>query len=697
MFPTLREAPFVRLLVPLIAGILLGLWLRDAWIAKWLCVGMLLLWGASMVVKWPYKFRWVTGALLTLTVFCGGLALPELHLETNDETFVAKHVTLGDATKIKVRILEPVLQGEKTYKTKAEALAIQDSTGQWNAVSGRMLLYIQISAAADAIAYGDELLLNGARLREPSASTNPCGFDYRQYLYYKNIHLQAYVADHQWRKIAVGKGNRLMSMIFQWQAYCVEVMHKYVGSGDEFAIASALVFGYRSDISDEANDAYADTGATHVLSVSGLHISMVALMLQWLLSWLNRFGKSGKWVQTAILLGALWTFALLTGASAAVLRATLMFSLLIVGKAMSHKSNIFNTLAASAFLLYCYDPFLVVDVGLLLSYSALIGILLFQPWLYGQLANNIFILDRAWNLTSVALAAQLGTFPIGLLFFHQFPTYFWLSGFVVVPVSFVVLPLGIALVAFSWWPAVATFLGAVLFWLVWLMNSAMYAMQALPASTIDGFWLWPWEALLWYAVIGAGALFIATRKFRPLAISLSILGLLGASETWKSYQHSQQRQFTVYSSRDALTIGYIQGFSATLFTDTSALGSHDIGRLVNAHHAFMRIRSSDLRHWPEGVRDSVFQIQWPLAQIGDSIRIQKQIYKQPMGQWATHVLIDKGSSYKPPKLDIYDKPKTILILPTASYKAAKAWTSAAQKVGWPIWNMKEQGAFVQDL
>src|SRR5690606_27334694 len=96
-----------------------------------------------------------------------------------------------------------------------------------------------------------------------------------------------------------------------------------------------------------------------------------------------------------------------------------------------------------AFCLLLFNPFLVYEVGFQLSYFAVMGIVYFQPkiyrlWYIENRVGNFF-----WELTAVAIAAQITTFPLSLYYFHQFPLYFWLSGFVVIPFAFLILGGGV--------------------------------------------------------------------------------------------------------------------------------------------------------------------------------------------------------------------------------------------------------------
>src|SRR5699024_10738712 len=124
----------------------------------------------------------------------------------------------------------------------------------------------------------------------------------------------------------------------------------------------------------------------------------------------------------------LWSFALLTGAHPSTLRATVMFSCFAIGKFFfQRQGESFNILAASAFLLLCFHPYLLFDVGFQLSYLAVAGILAFQKPISDLFWFRYSVMNYLWEMLAVSLSAQIFVFPLVLYYFHQFPTLFLLS------------------------------------------------------------------------------------------------------------------------------------------------------------------------------------------------------------------------------------------------------------------------------
>lgn len=143
-------------------------------------------------------------------------------------------------------------------------------------------------------------------------------------------------------------------------------------------------------------------------------------MLTKLLNWIPLIRKN-KFIKMLLLLGCLWIFSLLTGASASVFKKCSNVHFHQFGKNYFTQSSIYNSLAVSAFLLLCYDPYFLWDVGFQLGfYLALIGIVSLQQPLNRLLYCKMPWLEKIWSLFTVTLAAQISAFPICLYYFHQF-------------------------------------------------------------------------------------------------------------------------------------------------------------------------------------------------------------------------------------------------------------------------------------
>lgn len=360
----------------------------------------------------------------------------------------------------------------KFTRCRVKLLAVQQGKS-WQEVSGGALLYIRHSGTDSLLQPGTQLVVK-AQLQPLPAALNPGEFDYKAYMRQRNIYHAAFADSGA--LVILPAGNPLHPVWATGLACKQMVLRNLKHSGlssDAYAVCAALLTGYDDDIDPELMRSFAHSGTLHVLSVSGLHTGLIYLVLNLLLDVFDRHRRYGK-LRFALLTGLLWGFALLTGFPPPVLRAVIQLNLLGLG-AMWFRSpgnNQLNLLLVSAFALLLVQPLFVCDLGFLLSYSAMIGLICLQPQLGALWQPKPMLLRLFWQNISASAAATVSTLPLTLFFFKQFPIWFALMNLVVVPLTFVMLFLALlVLVHAPFVTALANLLMRFLSWCVTLSDS----------------------------------------------------------------------------------------------------------------------------------------------------------------------------------------------------------------------------------
>jgi competence protein ComEC len=327
--------------------------------------------------------------------------------------------------------------------------------------------------------------------------------------------------------------------------------------------------GQRGDVPDELTNAYAHTGTIHVLAVSGLHVGAIYLLLSWLLVLFNRT-KTLRIFRTLIILAVLWGYAVLTGLAPSILRATVMFSFIVIGDTIGRKTNLFNSLAASALFILCADAKAIFNIGFQLSYLAVAGIgLLYLP-LYRLITIKNKLADYCWQLVSVSIAAQIATFALGIFYFHQFPNYFLLSNLIIVPLSILAVYAGIILFVVSPVPFISVWIGKGLHYLLLACNTTAIGIEHWPLSYSGGLYLSFGGMLLVYLAITALGIYISTKNYAPLAACLCCCIVLAVLSLYRNYTTRQNKEFTVYAlPYGQKAISYIEKNEAWIWADST--------------------------------------------------------------------------------------------------------------------------------
>ncbi|MDA0194366.1 MAG: ComEC/Rec2 family competence protein [Bacteroidetes bacterium] len=558
--------PFVRIFVCFSAGILLCWYLPalDANGQK-VAIGAILIYGVfALLISKSHLLTFKIGGHISLLVigFTG-----YVHTAIFLAPVVSEHIDSVLAYRGVITAAPEVKNGFIRAVLDLEYFAFEDSIQQ---TSGKVLLYIRKDTLqTDGIRYGDKLFIPGSPT-EISKPTNPGGFDFSVYWGIKQIYLQDFVNRGDIIISEQDKGNPILSIAYKARDYCDSVLKHVISGKREQAIVLSLVLGIKEGLDNDLKDAYASAGAMHVLAVSGLHVGILYLFILYLLRPI-RYRKYGDLITGVVSLFVLWFYALVTGMSPSVLRAVIMFTVFIIGRMFRKSRNIYNSLAVSALILLIINPLLVFDIGFQLSYLAVFGIVFLQPRLYRLWSPDSWLVNKGWELTCVSLAAQIATFPLGLYYFHQFPTFFLISNLAVIPVAFSVLVLGILIILTSVVvPLLSQWLGLLVEWVVSLLNQFVFIVDGFELSLIASRDFSVLQIFLIYISLAAIWALLVYRKLKYLMLTVIVSVIFTTIETFESFARSNKNEIVFYDFNGYSAIDFRSGHVAYLFTDADS-------------------------------------------------------------------------------------------------------------------------------
>lgn len=562
------EIPFVVLILPFLLGITAGLSFWSVNYIGWV-LGLLLFLSITFIILnlnyarfGLYKTRWIGGSLITLILFLTGWFCVIQYNELNSD----RHFSKTPAKYLLIKINnEPAIKSGLVRFTAKVGQRI-DSAKHISTSSGTLLVSIK-DTLANQLYYGDEILIP-ATYSVVDPPFNPAEFNYKKYLANQNIYHQVFLYPGQYKALNHNAGNPVIAYSLRLRQRLVEKLKLNMRDTSAIAVASTLILGYKAALSNEILQAYSKTGTIHILSVSGGHVAVIYLLLNILFGFLGRY-KHGKVIKAILIISLIWYYSMITGFSPAVCRAVVMISLIIIGKTYSRYINTLNILAFSAFALLLYNPLFIADVGFQLSYLAVAGLIVFQPLVYKWLAFKNKWANKLWAACSVSIAAQVITFPLSALYFHQFPVYFLVSNlFILIPAE-IILCVGMAYLVLPQISVVSVATAWLLERSILLMNKVLIFIEGIPFASINKIWLTNVEYIILCVIIICLFYFFYNKKSWLLKASLGLLLMFALSVSAKRLNSFKADGITFLNMRKHLGIVFKHGEKAIILTDIS--------------------------------------------------------------------------------------------------------------------------------
>lgn len=434
-----------------------------------------------------------------------------------------------------------------------QVVAVKSDSG-WFSCSYPIALRI---SEGDWLREGDLLLVRG-RLNIISPPLNAGEFDFKAYMEAKEVRWQTSVDTGDVLLLSRFHAKGIWVKARQWRAQLAERLNTGLISKSRQSVIKALVFGDKRGLDRALKEHYAGSGVMHILAVSGMHIGTFYALFAGLFGFLRRYGW-GRIVFCLLLLLLLWSYSFFTGLSPSVQRACLMYSMMLVGKLLNEQRNVFNLLCGSVIVLLVASPPLLYNVGFLLSYLAVSGILIFYPLFYERWTSSNLLLDKVVQLLAVSVAAQLGTFPVSIYVFHQFPNYFLLSNLFVVPLALLIFYSTLLFLPLSGISVLGSILTRFIDAVVTVLNTVVRIIHQFPYAVTEQIWLSKAEVLLWYGGVLGLFWWLYYRKrlgLLWLGVMLAMLIVLHVEDNW-----SEKRQCSIhlYAFKGSSVYGFVKG------------------------------------------------------------------------------------------------------------------------------------------
>ena len=544
-------------------------------------------------------------------------------------------------------------------------------------VTGKALLNIK-KDSLNYVLKVDEVYITKTNFKPLNAPLNPNQFNYKAYLEKQYIYHQISTESPSLLKVH-GNIKSLNGYASHLRFLINSKLKTYNFKPDELAIINALILGQRQDISKNVYTNYTNAGAIHILAVSGLHVGILLLILNLLLKPLERL-KHGRTTKLLIILILLWSYAILAGASASIIRASTMFSIVAFGMHLKRPSNIYNTLAISVFFILLFKPLFLFDVGFQLSYLAVIAIVSIQPILYNLWKPKLWFINNLWQVFTVTIAAQFGVIPLSLFYFHQFPGLFWLSNLVVIPLLGIILSSGILVIALALINVLPQYLADLYGTCISFMNYFFKWVSSHDQFLIKDISFNAWHTLASYFIIIAIVRVYVSRSHKTLLILGIAIVSFQLVSFYNKYEQSKDAFIIFHKSRHTI-IGKKHSRQMVF--------SHNLKSIENDKTIANFTIANYISHLTEDSLQNLYIYQKEYILIVDSLGVYNTRKVNP-----DYVLLQNSPKLNLERLIDSITPK-IIIADGSNYKSyIERWRATCKKRKLPFHHTGKKGAFI---
>ena len=557
-----RKTPFLKLVIPFILGISLQMlfcFSRNINICFFLSTLVLLATLSVLKIAHSFQFKYFWGIALYMLLIGAGILLT---INKQASVEIPESIYKSDCVVCSVDDIPTNNEESARSQVTISAFRCED---KWKECDVPCQLTINSTNTIFRLNPNEQYVI-ATQIQELSEPVCPYQFDFKKYLYYKGLKIRIKTDPFHIRKLKTPT-HSFFGKILDIRQYLLDKFEDKNFDKREKSVLSSLLLGFTGNIDPELRNAFAVSGTMHILSVSGLHVGIVFIFLNYLFFFFDRWPKL-LIIKSIIIIFGLWFYALIAGFSPPVIRSAAMFSLFAAGIALNRKGNSFNVLAASAFIILLCNPFQLADMGFQLSYVAMAGIFIFYEKIHSLLSPNLWIMKKIWELISASLAAQIGTLPLSFYYFHQFPTYFLLANIIIVPLSGFIIYAGLTLMIVSFWKWLATIVAFVLKYLLELLNWLVFQIDNLPNASIRAIYFDSTSAALLYCIILIMAIWIFDKNKNWLYGILGCLLILTSLQAERLINSQNQEMLIVYKSSHKTALSIIDGQKHILFADS---------------------------------------------------------------------------------------------------------------------------------
>ncbi|HRP88720.1 MAG TPA: ComEC/Rec2 family competence protein [Edaphocola sp.] len=574
-----------------------------------------------------------------------------------------------------IEALSPSERKPKTIFFPAKCFAVLKD-GKWHACKGKVQVYLFKNEQIDSFDLGSRWVVE-AQPVSIKHNNNPGSFNYSKKLNREGVFHQFFINQHQ---ITPLKSVKNFSSINQLREKLLSQLKAFIPEPVTLALVQATLLNESGDLDAKMRADYANTGISHIIAISGMHVNILfAMMLLPFFWWKN---SQYLWIKYVIIVPFIWLYVALCLFPPSAVRAAIGFSLIAFTLVLKRPQGKYQLLCINAFGMLLFNPNWLFHIGFQLSFLAVLSIFIFyKPILNWFYFRNI-VFQYIWKTFAISLSVQILVFPLVLYYFHQFPVWFLIANFFAAIFSFLLIAFSVFIMIFGVlkWSLVASFIGTFLVAITVAFNKIIAFLnlytpdfgKLIPLDTFD-FWL------LILAIISFSLYWMKKIKWTLFGSAIFMLGFL-LNLILQELNASKQDRIIVYSGAKRTIVDRIVGKSSTVYGDS--ISDKEVNYVLNPSRLKHRIKSFQ-----------VIPIKNTAFKVGDNIIVLLVNNDSIPKQKIDYLIVGKSSKISPNIILKELKPQKVILDASFSRAQAKAYSLELEDSGIPVHNVVESGAW----
>ena len=400
--------------------------------------------------------------------------------------YTGKYQRIANSIPTDTTFCRGILTERPKEKAQSWALKLEQENGT------HLLLYIgknwevpeQDSTTFASLQIGDTILANIRHLNATNLCEDQTFKIYNTNLFHQGICATAYTPHYQWLVRPCQTERTFLTSVKALHERLHDIYDDHGINGEAGSIIEAMTIGRKANLSSDTRNAYANAGISHILALSGFHVGIIVLMIQFFFL-KNIMPFRWQWISNLLIIATLWCYALLTGMSPSLVRATTMFTILLLCQSFSRENIGINSCAFAFFFMLCINPFYLHNIGFQLSFIAVGGICLYAQRITHSCPTHNPLIRFFWSLIFITFLCALFTAPLVDYYFGKFTLISLVSNLIIFPFVYLLIGASILWWVFLWCEPINNVLTDLLNWTANTLNSIVERLSSLPFATIE--------------------------------------------------------------------------------------------------------------------------------------------------------------------------------------------------------------------